>query len=120
MAMQEAFGERMRDVRVAMEIRSNETIKQAVIARMGLSFMSEHAIVQDRDLGNLTVLDVAGFPARRHWFVVHRRTKRLPPVAEVFKAFLLAEGARWLARSMRADRPQGAGAIAVRDAAKQR
>ena len=61
-----------------------------------------------------------GFPARRHWFVVHRRTKRLPPVAEVFKAFLLGEGARWLAQSMRADRPRKTPGRDVRDAAKQR
>jgi DNA-binding transcriptional LysR family regulator len=91
-----------------------------VIARMGLSFMSEHAIVQDRDLGHLTVLDVAGFPARRHWFVVHRSTKRLPPVAEVFKAFLLDEGARWLARSMRAGGAAPRRERLARDAAKQR
>jgi DNA-binding transcriptional LysR family regulator len=120
MAMQEAFGERMRDVRVAMEIRSNETIKQAVIARMGLSFMSEHAIAQERDIGQLTVLDVAGFPARRHWFIVHRSTKRLPPVAEVFKAFLLAEGGQWLARSMHASAKPGRAAAVRGNAAKQR
>ena len=104
MSMDEAFGARMRDVDVAMEIRSNETIKQAVIAGMGVAFMSEHAIAQDIALGNLTVLDVAGFPARRHWFVVHRRTKRLTPVAQVFKQFLLDDGANWLAQTMRRDR----------------
>jgi LysR family transcriptional regulator, low CO2-responsive transcriptional regulator len=120
MAMAEAFGERMRDVRVAMEIRSNETIKQAVIAGMGLAFMSEHAIVQDVALGNLVVLDVAGFPARRHWFVVHRSTKRLPPVAQAFKAFLQAEGARWLAQTMRHDRRTPAGPGKAVHAAKQR
>lgn len=120
MSMIEAFGERMRDVHVAMEIRSNETIKQAVIAGMGVAFMSEHAIVQDIQLGNLTILDVVGFPARRHWFVVHRRTKRLPPVAQVFKQFLLDEGARWLAQTMRRDRRGGAPPGAVRNVAKQR
>lgn len=120
MSMVEAFGERMRDVDVAMEIRSNETIKQAVIAGMGVAFMSEHAIVQDIQLGNLAVLDVAGFPARRHWFVVHRRTKRLPPVAQVFKQFLLDEGARWLAQTMRRDRRGGPAPGTVRDVAKQR
>jgi DNA-binding transcriptional LysR family regulator len=104
MSMDEAFGARMHDVDVAMEIRSNETIKQAVIAGMGISFMSGHAVMQDIQVGNLTVLDVVGFPAHRHWFVVHRSTKRLPPVAEAFKAFLLADGADWLAHTMRSDR----------------
>ena len=82
--------------------------------------MSEHAIVQDIELGNLTVLDVAGFPARRHWFVVHRRTKRLPPVAQAFKQFLLDDGARWLAKTMRHDRRSSAAAGVVRHVAKQR
>jgi DNA-binding transcriptional LysR family regulator len=39
------------------------------------------------------VLDVQGFPFMRSWYVVHRRSKRLPPVAEAFREFLLAEGA---------------------------
>lgn len=119
MSMDEAFGPRMRDVDVAMEIRSNETIKQAVIAGMGVSFMSGHAVAQDVQMGNLVLLDVAGFPARRHWFVVHRSTKRLPPVALAFKEFLLAEGASWLQRTMRSDR-RANGRPAVIDVAKQR
>ena len=120
MSMDEAFGERMRDINVAMEIRSNETIKKAVIAGMGVSFMSEHAITQDIQLGNLTVLDVVGFPARRHWFVVHRSTKRLPPVAEAFKQFLMEEGARWLAQTMRSDRRATPARKSAKDVAKQR
>jgi DNA-binding transcriptional LysR family regulator len=74
-----------------MEIGSNETIKQAVIAGLGLSFMSAHAIALELAAKHLVVLDVEGFPAMRSWYVVHRR-KRLPPVALAFKAFLLAEG----------------------------
>ncbi|MEO8848128.1 MAG: LysR substrate-binding domain-containing protein, partial [Casimicrobiaceae bacterium] len=94
-------------------------IKQAVIAGMGVSFMSGHAVAQDVQMGNLVLLDVAGFPARRHWFVVHRSTKRLPPVALAFKEFLLAEGASWLQRTMRSDR-RANGRPAVIDVAKQR
>ena len=120
MSMDEAFGRRMRDVNVAMEIRSNETIKQAVIAGMGVSFMSEHAITQDIQLGNLTVLDVAGFPAKRHWFVVHRSTKRLPPVAQAFEQFLLEEGAGWLAHTMRRDRRAAPANAPGKNVAKQR
>lgn len=99
-AMQEAFGARMPQVNVAMEIRSNETIKQAVIAGMGVSFMSGHAVALDVNVGHLAVVDVVGFPAQRNWFVVHRRSKRLPPVAVAFKQFLLEEGAAWIEREM--------------------
>ena len=92
---------------------------EANIAGMGVSFMSGHAVAQDVQLGNLALLDVDGFPARRHWFIVHRSTKRLPPVALAFKEFLLAEGAEWLAQTMRSDRRGGRRAASL-DAAKQR
>ena len=54
----------------------------------------------DRELqtGELKVLDVQGFPLLLRWYVVHRRTKRLPPVAQAFKDFLLNEGAALIAR----------------------
>jgi DNA-binding transcriptional LysR family regulator len=93
-SMQDAFGADTARIRAAMEIASNETIKQAVIAGMGLSFLSSHAIALDVRAGNLAVLDVEGFPAWRHWYVVHRATKRLPAIAAAFRAFLLADGAR--------------------------
>ncbi|MHB1592237.1 MAG: hypothetical protein ACYCTW_12010 [Sulfuricella sp.] len=40
------------------------------------------------------LLDVDSFPIRRHWFVVHRKGKRLPAVALAFKEFLLQEAAQ--------------------------
>ena len=93
-SMQDAFGADTVRIRAAMEIASNETIKQAVIAGMGLSFLSSHAIALDVRAGKLAVLDVEGFPAWRHWYVVHRAAKRLPAIAVAFRAFLLADGAR--------------------------
>jgi LysR family transcriptional regulator, low CO2-responsive transcriptional regulator len=92
-SMQEAFGERIAGLNIAMEIKSTETIKQAVSAGMGVSFLSAHTIRRELRDGSLAVLDVQGFPLMLNWYVVHRRTKRLPPVAEAFKAFLLKEGA---------------------------
>lgn len=84
-------------VPVTMEIASNETIKQSVIAGMGLGFLSMHTIAPELELKRLVVLDIAGFPIVRHWHVVHHRQKRLPPVAEAFTQFLHSEGARLIA-----------------------
>ncbi|WP_395704330.1 LysR substrate-binding domain-containing protein [Aquabacterium sp.] len=92
-SMEEGFGGDIAGVRVAMEIRSTETIKQAVIAGMGVSFLSAHTISQELRTGSLCVLDVQGFPLMLNWYLVHRRTKRLPPVAQAFKDFLLSDGA---------------------------
>lgn len=93
-AMREAFRDQFAALRVTMEITSNETIKQAVIAGMGLSFMSAHAVSLEREVGRLAILDVEGFPSRGHWHVVCRHNKRLPPVAAAFRDFLLADGAQ--------------------------
>jgi len=93
LSMHEAFGRNFARLRIAMEIRSTETIKQAVIAGMGVAFLSAHTIAMEKRLGQLVVLDVVGFPVRFDWFVVHRRNKRLPAVAQAFKDFLLTDGA---------------------------
>ena len=92
-SMEEGFGRRLKNLNIAMEIRSTETIKQAVIARMGISFLSAHTISLELRVGSLAILDVRGFPLMLNWYVVHRENKRLPPVALAFKSFLMKDGA---------------------------
>jgi DNA-binding transcriptional LysR family regulator len=91
--MARAFGARMSRVRFVMEIRSNETVKQAVTAGMGLAFLSGHAVALELQMNRLVTLGVRGFPHTESWYVVHRRGKRLPPVANAFKEFLRRDGA---------------------------
>jgi DNA-binding transcriptional LysR family regulator len=92
-SMEEGFGEHMRDVRVAMEIPSTETIKQAVMAGMGISFLSAHTVSKELKARSLGLIRAQGFPLMLNWYVVHRRHKRLPPVAQAFRDFLLSDGA---------------------------
>ncbi len=92
-SMEDGLGTYLKDLNVAMEIKSTETIKQAVIAGMGVGFLSAHTIGLELKAGSLAVLDVQGFPVMLDWYVVHRKNKRLPPVARAFKEFLLADGA---------------------------
>jgi DNA-binding transcriptional LysR family regulator len=92
-SMEEGFGTHLAELNIAMEIKSTETIKQAVMAGMGVSFLSAHTISRELQAGSLAVLDVQGFPLMLHWYVVHRRSKRLPPVAQAFKSFLMKDGA---------------------------
>ena len=99
-SMEDGFGAHLANLNVAMEIRSTETIKQAVMAGLGLGFLSAHTIAQELRTGSLKVLDVRGFPLMLNWYVVHRRHKRLPPVAQAFKDFLLNEGATLIAQTM--------------------
>ena len=99
-SMEDAFGERLAQLNVVMQIKSTETIKQAVIVGMGLSFLSAHTISRELAAGELVVLDVQGLPLMLDWYVVHRAGKRLPPVAQAFRSFLLAEGATLVERAL--------------------
>ena len=99
-SMVEGFGEHLPRLNIAMEIRSTETIKQAVMAGMGVSFLSAHTISRELQSGALAVLDVQGFPLMLNWYVVHRNGKRLPPVAQTFKNFLLSDGARLIDQAL--------------------
>ncbi|NWG32286.1 MAG: LysR family transcriptional regulator [Rhodocyclaceae bacterium] len=74
-----------------MELISNETVKQAVMAGLGLAFISAHTVGLECEVGRLVVLPVTGTPIMRRWFIVHRAEKVLLPVAETFREFLLAE-----------------------------
>ena len=91
-SMEEGFAGKITNLKIAMEIQSTETIKQAVIAGMGIAFLSAHTVSLELQVGHLTVLDVEGFPVMLNWYLVHRKNKRLPPVALAFKRFLLEEG----------------------------
>jgi len=77
-----------------MELGSNEAIKQAVIAGLGLGIASIHTLELELETGRLVVLDVEGFPIVRHWYVVHRKGKRLAPAAQAFRDYVLKEGAK--------------------------
>ncbi|MES1925279.1 LysR substrate-binding domain-containing protein [Salinisphaera sp. T31B1] len=73
----------------AMVMTSNEAIKQAVAAGLGLGLVSAHTLELDLFAERLKILDVAHFPIVRHWYIVHRKGKRLSPAAEAFRGFLV-------------------------------
>lgn len=90
-AMERLFAAKRIKLRIAMEMPSNETIKQAVMAGMGLSFLSLRTVRHELASGRLALLDIEGLPLMRHWYVTHRANKRLSPAAQAFKQFLIDE-----------------------------
>ena len=92
-----------------MEIGSNETIKQAVMAGMGVALISAHTIAAEVRDGRLAVLDVEGLPVVRQWFAVRRVEKRPLPVAQAMWDHLARSGARFLPRIAAAGSRPGAG-----------
>ena len=94
MSMERVFADHRVKLASSMELASNETIKQAVMAGMGLTFLSLHTVGLELAAGKLVRLDVRGTPVTRDWHVVSRHGKRLSPLAESFRAFLAADGAK--------------------------
>jgi DNA-binding transcriptional LysR family regulator len=90
-AMERLFAEQGIAPRIVMEMPSNETIKQAVMAGMGLSFLSLRTIRHELASGHLVLLDIQGLPLTRHWHITHIASKRLSPAAREFKQFLIEE-----------------------------
>jgi DNA-binding transcriptional LysR family regulator len=90
-AMERVFAQHKIQPRISMEMETNEAIKQAVQAGMGLGILSLHSIELELETKRLAMLNVEHFPLLRHWFVAHRSSKRLSIAALAFKEFLLTE-----------------------------
>lgn len=90
-AMERVFAQHNIQPHISMEMETNEAIKQAVQAGMGLGILSYHSIELELETRRLAMLKVEHFPLVRHWFVAHRSTKRLSGAALAFKEFLLTE-----------------------------
>ena len=77
-------------IRPGCEFGTNEAIKQAVRAGLGLAVVSAQTIELELQTGCLAVLSVQGFPIVRQWYVAHRTQKRLSAAATTFRSMLLA------------------------------
>ena len=76
------------EITTSLSMSSNEAIKQAVQAGLGLGIVSINTLEMELELKRLELLDVESFPILRNWYVVHRKGKRLSPVAQAFKDYV--------------------------------
>jgi DNA-binding transcriptional LysR family regulator len=91
-SVQKMFDEHGLDVRVKLDLGSNEAIKQAIAGGLGISVLSLHTLALEGTNSQLTLLDVEGFPIQRHWYVVYPAGKQLSIIAQTFFDYLLTEG----------------------------
>jgi DNA-binding transcriptional LysR family regulator len=92
-AVERHFSEHKVKCRTGCELNTNEAIKQAVQAGLGLGIVPAQTIELELEAGRLAVLPVAQFPIIRHWYVVHRTDKRLSGAAQQFRMLLIGEEA---------------------------
>jgi DNA-binding transcriptional LysR family regulator len=90
-AMERLFAQHDIPLKAVMEMPSNETIKQAVMAGMGLSFLSLRTVRHELASGHLALLDISGMPIMGKWYVTHLSQKKLSPAAKAFKTFLIEQ-----------------------------
>lgn len=81
---------------LGLELGGNETIKQAVMAGLGIALISAHTVAVELADARLVALDVTGLPVIRQWFVVKQQGKRLLPAAKELWDFFAISGARFL------------------------
>jgi len=96
--MEQFFHDHSIQPRIGMEMSSNEAIKQAVVAGLGISFISQHTLGLELSSKRLHILKVEGTPVMRRWHLVRHRSKHLTPALAAFWAFLLEYAPDYLKR----------------------
>src|SRR6516164_2259671 len=96
MLMEQFFQKNDLTPKIGMEMDSNETIKQAVMAGLGIAFISQHTVFYELDEGRLVALRVKGLPVMRQWHAIRRADKIMLPPAQAMLDFLGKEGSRYL------------------------
>lgn len=79
------------NIKSTQEMGSNEAIKHAVRAGLGLGIVSLHSIRLELEAKKLVILDVDSLPIMRHWHIVKRKGKHLLPAAKQFEEFMIQE-----------------------------
>ncbi|MDY6901971.1 MAG: LysR substrate-binding domain-containing protein [Cyanobacteriota bacterium] len=86
-SVQKLFDEKDVEVKVKLELGSNEAIKQAIAGGLGISVLSSHTLMPYAE--DLTVLDVEHFPIKRDWYMVYPNGKQLSIVGRTYFEYLL-------------------------------
>ncbi|MEM7553136.1 MAG: LysR substrate-binding domain-containing protein [Cyanobacteria bacterium P01_A01_bin.84] len=86
-AVEKLFHEHGIEVKVKLELGSNEAIKQAIVGGLGISVLSCHTLMPYK--GDIAVLDVEHFPIQGNWYMVHQSSKQLSVVASTYCDYLL-------------------------------
>jgi DNA-binding transcriptional LysR family regulator len=79
--------------RPGCELSSNEALKQAVQAGLGIGIVPAQTIELELETRRLAVLPVEGFPIIRQWFILQRRDRRASEAVQAFRSLLLSNTA---------------------------
>jgi DNA-binding transcriptional LysR family regulator len=80
-----------RTLHSSIEMNSNDAITQSVAEGLGLGIVSVHTVTNELKQGRLKLIDATGFPLHRSWYMVQRKGKRLSPLSERFKSYIIEQ-----------------------------
>jgi DNA-binding transcriptional LysR family regulator len=84
MVTYEIFDQHQFDPKIQMEMSTNEAIKQAILAGLGISILSQYTLGLDTSQSRLTILNVEDFPINKNWQFVYPVGKQTSSVARAF------------------------------------
>ena len=87
--------------KIRMELGTNEALKEAILAGMGIAIMSRYTFGLDPESSRYVCLDVEGFPLENHWYLVYPAGKQINAVARAFLDFARAEAKELVKESLR-------------------
>lgn len=91
-AVQRLFDDQGLELKVKLDLGSNEAIKQAIAGGLGISVLSLHTMALEGPSSPLTILDAESFPIQRYWYIVYPAGKQLSIIAQTFFDYLMNEG----------------------------
>jgi LysR family transcriptional regulator, low CO2-responsive transcriptional regulator len=98
--VEQFFTENRLDLKMVMEMSSNEAIKQGIVGGLGISILSLHTLSLAVAGSPLTCLNVEGFPIQKRWYAVYPKGKQLSHAAQMFLDFLLNDGKTIVEKSL--------------------
>lgn len=102
------FAERGLTPRIRMELGTDEAIKEAILAGLGITIISRHTFGLDPESSRYRCLDVDGFPVENRWYFAYPPGKQLSSVARALLDFARVEAKRLVAPK-RTSEGKGAG-----------
>lgn len=86
--MEKFFGDRDIHVESKMELATNEAVKQAVMAGLGASVLSNFSMTQELIDKRLAIIPYPGFPLKADWRLIWLKQKKHPPAVNAFIRWL--------------------------------
>lgn len=79
-----------------IEMGTNETIKQAVMAGLGIALISAHTVTEELRTGRLVSIRAIGLPIQRSWYLMCRRVDEMSPAARRIHDHIIAQQGAFL------------------------